>query len=248
MHFKTPLSKLLLLVFAILSYSSFSQTEPKEEEVFIVVEQMPEYPGGTEARNKFISDSLIYPPQAIDKGVEGRVYVHFVIEKDGSISNVEVLRGIGSGCDEEAVRVVSLFPKWNPGIQKGKEVGVSYNLPIQFKLLSVLDKAPEYPGGELAMYKYIGQNIIYPSNAIENGIEGTVVVAFTVMPNGDISNIKVIRSIETSLDNEAKRLIENMPAWNPGIINEQAIKTTYKLPITFKNERKKKKKKRKRKK
>lgn len=102
--------------------------------VYNIVEQMPEFPGGAEAMMKSIAGNIKYPEAAIDKNIEGRVFVSFVIEKDGSVSNVKVLRGIGGGCDEEAARVISSMPKWKPGKQKGEFVRVSYQIPIMFKL------------------------------------------------------------------------------------------------------------------
>jgi protein TonB len=101
---------------------------------FIVVEEMPSYPGGDEARIKFISENVVYPVIARESNTQGTVYVTFVVEADGSITDVKVLRGIGSGCDEEALRVVKMMPKWNAGKQSGKSVRVQFNLPIKFTL------------------------------------------------------------------------------------------------------------------
>ena len=94
----------------------------------------PEFPGGMEQLQSFINENLQYPPEAIDAGIEGRVFVNFVVEEDGSITNVKVMRGLVYGCDEEAVRVVSSMPKWTPGKMLGKPVRVSYNLPVKFEL------------------------------------------------------------------------------------------------------------------
>lgn len=108
--------------------------EVKEEEIFTVVESMPEFPGGMGALMKYLATNIKYPPLAKESGIQGRVFINFVVEPDGSISNVKVLRGIGGGCDEEAVRVVEAMPKWKPGKQRGKPVRVSYNLPVKFTL------------------------------------------------------------------------------------------------------------------
>lgn len=105
-----------------------------EAEIFTVVESMPEFPGGTGELYKYLGNSIKYPPLAKESGIQGRVFVNFVVEPNGSISNVKVLRGIGGGCDEEAVRVVENMPSWKPGKQRGKAVRVSYNLPIKFTL------------------------------------------------------------------------------------------------------------------
>jgi TonB family protein len=110
------------------------KSDEQKNQVFTVVEKMPSYPGGEEARIKYFTENLKYPPEARQKGVTGKVFVTYVIEEDGSISNVKVLRGIGGGCDEEAVRVISMMPKWNPGMQRGKAVRVQFNLPVNFVL------------------------------------------------------------------------------------------------------------------
>lgn len=105
-----------------------------ETEIFTVVESMPEFPGGMGELMKFLAQNIKYPPLAKESGIQGRVFINFVVEPTGLISNVKVLRGIGGGCDEEAVRVVASMPKWKPGKQRGKNVRVSYNLPVKFTL------------------------------------------------------------------------------------------------------------------
>lgn len=108
--------------------------EEKADEIFDVVENQPEPPGGMSGWNQYLSKNLKYPTQARRMGIEGTVIVVFVINTDGSIQDVEVLRGIGGGCDEEAVRVVSEAPKWTPGKQRGRPVRTRMRLPIRFKL------------------------------------------------------------------------------------------------------------------
>ena len=110
------------------------QNGPDENGVYQVVEEMPQFPGGENALVDFVAKNIVYPKEAQEKGISGRVFVSFIVEKDGSISNVDVKRGIGSGCDEEAVRVISAMPKWKPGKMKGEPVRVSYMMPITYKL------------------------------------------------------------------------------------------------------------------
>jgi protein TonB len=98
--------------------------------IFIVVEEQPFLNGMYE----FLSQNIKYPEEAKELGIQGKVFVTFVVEKDGSIADVKVLRGIGGGCDEEAVRVVRSMPKWNPGKQRGEAVRVQFNLPVKFTL------------------------------------------------------------------------------------------------------------------
>ena len=107
-----------------------------ENGIYTVVETMPEFPGGEEARIKYMSKNIKYPKDAYEKGAQGTVYVSFVVEKDGSIGEAKVLRGVGKSCDQEALRVVKGMPKWTPGKQSGKPVRVQFNMPVQFKLTS----------------------------------------------------------------------------------------------------------------
>ena len=106
----------------------------EEEEVFLVVEDDPEFPGGCEALYKFIGDNQHYHRQAKENNITGRVFVSFVVEKDGSVSNAQVLRDIGGGCGAEAVRLVKSMPKWKPGKQHGKPVRTQFNLPVLFDI------------------------------------------------------------------------------------------------------------------
>jgi protein TonB len=110
------------------------EEEEAEEVIFTVVESMPGFPGGDAARIKYLNENINYPQMARESGIQGRVFVTFVVERDGSVTDVRVLRGIGGGCDEEAIRVIKNMPKWNPGKQRGKSVRVQFNMPILFKL------------------------------------------------------------------------------------------------------------------
>lgn len=108
--------------------------EVVEQEIFQIVEEMPSFPGGEAKLMEYVSKNIKYPQIARETGIQGRVFVGFVVEPDGSISNVKLLRGIGGGCDEEAMRVIKSLPKWKPGKQRGKAVRVSYQIPVFFKL------------------------------------------------------------------------------------------------------------------
>jgi protein TonB len=106
----------------------------EQEEIFVYLEDQPEFKGGDAAIMKYIRENVVYPEIARASGVQGTVHLTFVVEKDGSISNVKVLRGIGAGCDEEAIRVVKSMPAWKPGKQRGRPVRARFNLPIKFTL------------------------------------------------------------------------------------------------------------------
>ncbi len=107
---------------------------PAEPEIFTIVEEMPSFPGGDQALLEFMGKNTKYPPMARENGLQGIVVVTFVVDEKGNINNVQVLRGIGGGCDEEAIRVVKSMPPWKPGKQRGLPVRVQYNLPFRFTL------------------------------------------------------------------------------------------------------------------
>ncbi|HOR40261.1 MAG TPA: energy transducer TonB [Paludibacteraceae bacterium] len=108
--------------------------DPEESRIHVVVERMPEFPGGEAAMNQFINRTIRYPVIAQENGIQGRVVVQFVVNTDGKIVDVEVVRGVEESLDKEAVRVVKAMPPWNPGRQGGKNVRVKYTLPIRFRI------------------------------------------------------------------------------------------------------------------
>lgn len=106
----------------------------KEDEIFNFVEQLPEFPDGPAAMQKFINDNIHYPEEARIQKIEGTVVIQFVVTKEGKITKATVVRGIGYGCDEEAIRVIQSMPDWKPGKHNNKEVPVNFVLPVKFKL------------------------------------------------------------------------------------------------------------------
>ena len=105
-----------------------------DDKIYTICSEPPSFSGGDEKMYKWLGENIKYPFDAINKQISGVVIIHFVIEKDGSISSPEVLKGIGGGCDEEALRVVKIMPKWKYGKNNGNIVRVAFNLPIKFSL------------------------------------------------------------------------------------------------------------------
>ena len=130
------MKKLILLVaLAVLcSTSAMAQIVVVDEEIFLVVENEPEFPGGEDSLYAYIARNIKYPEAAKKEKIEGRVFVTFVIEKDGQVSSAKILRDIGGGYGEEAIRVVKNMPKWKPGTQRGNPVRFQFNLPVSFML------------------------------------------------------------------------------------------------------------------
>lgn len=130
------MKKLLFFLVALMvaSVSVAQSQENPEKRVFDVVEKMPEFPGGSAGLMKWLSDNVKYPAKAEESGIQGRVVCTFVIERDGSVTDVRVARSIDPLLDNEAVRVLSKMPKWNPGTQGGESVRVKYTVPVTFRL------------------------------------------------------------------------------------------------------------------
>ena len=116
------------------SKATLLQPKQKDNKVFTAVEHVPDFPGGVDKFYKFLQQNIKYPAEARNKKIEGKVFVSFIVEKDGSLSTFKVLRDPGAGCGAEALRVMKLSPKWNPGVQNGKKVRVQYTMPISFTL------------------------------------------------------------------------------------------------------------------
>lgn len=224
-----------------------------KEDIFVVVEDQPQFKGGTEALMKYLGDNIKYPKEAHEKNIQGRVIANFVINKDGSISDVSIVRGVHSLLDAEAIRVISEMPNWKPGMQRGQAVRVRYTLPITFSLQGdkdekkqtaetpddifvVVEQQPEFPGGPEALMKFIGENVRYPKESQENGVQGRVIVSFIVNKDGSLSDMEIVRGQDPLLDAEAIRIIATMPNWKPGMQRGKAVNVKYTLPITFRLE------------
>ena len=221
-----------------------SKSREMNEQVFTVVEKMPSFPGGDAELLKYIATNIKYPKESQDNGEQGRVICSFIVGRDGSVNNPEVLRGVTPLLNEEAVRVINTMPRWNPGMQRGKAVAVKYTVPITFRLkspveeakeetLTVVDVMPQYPGGDRELLKFIAQSIKYPTDAQEAGVQGRVICSFVVDKKGNIVEPKIIRGIDPSLDAEALRVIGMMPRWTPGRQDGKAVRVLCTVPITF---------------
>ena len=243
--------------FVLLEGLSSSSDKPDNDTVFSVCEEMPEFPGGTEKFMEYLSSNIKYPEEAKEKGISGRVFIQFVIEKDGSVTNVKVMKGIGALCDDEAVRVVKSMPKWKPGKQKGKPVRVNYILPVSFKLdegesnkpvkgetkadekiYEAPETMPEYPGGMDGLRTYLQENLTVPEKYqnMKSKAEYRVLVKFVVAEDGSITNVETMKPEPTKkdLNDEAVRAIKGMPKWKPGTVDGKPVKVKYVIPVVFK--------------
>ena len=234
-----------------------TESRAVEGEVFQVVEEMPDFPGGMAECMKFLSKNIKYPTQAIENGIQGRVIIQMVVTKEGDIAEAKVVRGVDPLLDAEALRVINSMPKWKPGKQRGEAVNVKYTIPVVFKLTGdnssdkkeadtqqeakvdengihqVCEEMPEFPGGMQECMKWLGKNIKYPTTALEKGIQGRVIMQFVVERDGSITEPKVVRGVDPDLDKEALRVISIMPNWKPGKHKGEAVRVKYTLPVMY---------------
>ena len=226
--------------------------------VFTVVEEMPSFPGGEPALMAFIKSNLRYPTSCAEKGIQGRVTLSFIIEKDGSVADIEIMRSPDERLSAEAIRVVQSMPKWTPGKQRGQVVRVKYVLPVTFRLakpeeqtskptetqgtskaqgeqnvFSVVEEKPSFPGGDVALMDYLKNTLKYPAECFATGIQGRVVLSFIIEKDGSLSGITVMRSPDERLSAEAIRTVQAMPKWTPGKQRGKAVRVSYVLPVTF---------------
>ena len=252
---------LILLAFCSLPAMAFSQngdaaaqaTVASDGQVHDKVEQPPRFPGGYEALERWKEQHIVYPEEAIERGAQGQVVVRFVILNTGEVADAEILRSIDPALDKEALRLVSSMPKWTPGMQDGNAVSVRWDEPVTFTLptaeeiaemerkkkekeqqvFDMVEQMPKFPGGQSALMQWLSTNMKYPKIAAENGIEGRVYVSFIVRSTGEITDIKIARSVDPSLDEEAIRTISCMPKWIPGKQGGEAVNVRYTMPLTF---------------
>jgi TonB family protein len=225
--------------------------------VYTYVEQMPVPPGGIQITLQHIQNHLHYPAQALEKRVEGRVFVGFVVDATGQVQQARVLKGLGFGCDEEALRIIQQMPAWTPGKQNGRAVSVAYTLPVIFRLPEL---APEpaaesaylgaaYPGGPTALRAYLN-SAPWPADYPAAAQPVRVFVHFVVDETGQVKDVQPIGPLPAA---EAKRLhqrptlpalpaalvqaavarVAAMPAWAPARKQGAALASEYTVPVVF---------------
>lgn len=209
----------------------------QQSEALEIVDQMPQLIGGIST----LASEMEYPEIARKAQIEGRVIVQFVVDKNGGVRDAVVVRGIGSGCDEEAIRVITKHAKFKPGIHQGSVVPVKMAIPILFKLpsqgdeitqtaLEIVDQMPELIGG----INTLASEMKYPEIARKAQIEGRVIVQFIVDNNGNVRDASITKGIGSGCDEEAIRVITEHAKFKPGIHQGNIVPVKMQMPIVFK--------------
>lgn len=242
------MKKLILFVFLSFSGMCFAQesstpikTEADSVYNVTVVDKAPDFPGGIKEFYKYIGENFNPPSDKEFKG--GKLFTSFVIEKDGGVTNIKILRDTGFGTGEEAIRVLKSSPLWIPAEENGQKVSVLYSLPIIIqapapvegdnKIYSTtgIEKKPEFPGGIELFYKFIGTNFHVPE--VDNFPGGKVYVSFVIEKDGSVTEAKVLRDVGFGAGAEAIRVLGQCPKWNPGMQDGKPVRVMYTLPISL---------------
>lgn len=200
-----------------------SQDEEMEEEEEEIIYQEPEEeiaPPEEVANEQRVTETLVVNDEDFDQSKEVKTQEE-ITENEAMAGAVDVTDGVNDQ-NKQSIRETIIAEA--PAAPE----------PEKVYTMAMVEQKPEFPGGEAAMYKWLGDHINYPAQASEEGVQGRVVVQFDVAKDGSIVNVKIARGRHPALDKEAVRLVKSMPAWQPGRNNGQPVKVTYTLPITFK--------------
>lgn len=221
------------------------------------VDSQPEFPGGTEAfYNDFIKNNYRMP---IVKNLKGKVYISIIVETNGTLSDIKILRDIGYGTGEEAIRVLKLSPRWTPAKRDNKYVRWNYSFPITVNgiepdearefydrnnnnpVIPVIEEEnqvyntagievrPEFPGGQEALERFFKDNY----KKVQKDLKGKVYATFIIEKDGSLSDIKILRDIGYGSGAEAIRVLKNSPKWTPGKQNNTVVRVLYSIPIVI---------------
>jgi TonB family protein len=206
-------------------------------------EDVPAFQGAPASSfDNWVVSQVKYPAEAVAKGVYGRVYVNLTVELDGSITNIKLVNSPNSVLSEEVLRVVRSSPKWDPPKNPAVDEAYKYDIAIRFKLPDnisdgkayvVVEKMPQFPGGDAKLLDFIQINTHYPDSAKAKNIQGKVIIRFIVNPDGNVEDAMVLKGIHPLLDEEAIRVVNILPVFTPGSQGGRPVNVYYMVPITF---------------
>ena len=216
------------------------------------VDVMPSYPGGEVALLQDVANNIVYPPNMVNISLHGQVVLQFVVEKDGSVGEVRVVKSLWPLCDTASIEAVKKLKRFTPGLVDEKPVRTWYTLPITFKidqsddnykLVKTWDSdtavfrdpysMPFYPGGDKALLQDLAENLVYPPEAIRNKIDGRVILQFVIKKDGSIEDIKVAQSLSPECDQAAIEAVKKLKLFKPGLVDAKPVNVRYMLPVKF---------------
>ena len=200
-------------------------------------EMPPQFPGGEKALAQFIKKEMKYPEEAVKYGEQGRVIIEFTVDAYGNIITPKVLRTVSPLLDREALRIVSKMPRWTPGRRNWIFVDMKYILPIMFKLdeyAPKLEQWPSFPGGNIALSKFVWSEMRCLPKAMKHGDQGRVIVRFLIDAKGNVLKPRIVKDVSPSFDREALRIVRKMPRWQPAkTLDGRTIEHWWTIHIDF---------------
>ena len=219
--------------------------QPADTVVHYAVEKKPDFPGHHEAYLRFLATHLHYPKEAKEKGISGKVFISFVVERDGSLSHLKILKGIGHGCDTEVLRVFRLMPKWNPGLVKGRPVRAYAARMVSFlmknpavpdnKIYTHVDSLPVFAVGKEGVEHFLLSQLWYPKQTVKHDKKDTRKVSFVVEKDGRVTHLKLMPDVthKDAYDYEALRVVSLLPVAHPAVLNGKPVRARLYVPVVF---------------
>lgn len=228
------------------------QTDADVDEPYLVAETMPLFQGrDLRGFREWVQTHVKYPFEAMARKVQGRVVVTFVVERDGSVSSVQVAQSPDKLLADEARRVIGSSPAWTPGKQRGQNVRVKFTLPVDFHIQTdnapatreqnaeeeaylIAEQMPQFQGGDLNAFRgWVQTQVKWPAEAVAKKIRGRVVASFVVEKNGAVGSIRIIQSPDKLLSDEVLRVLSSSPAWTPGRQRGAVVRVRFVIPVDF---------------
>ena len=238
----------LLFCLILLAFSGAQAQQPEEAIPHLRVQQPPRFPGGNDSLRAYFKRNLRYPEPAKLHGLEGQVLVEFVIDKTGTVKDATLVKRLGAGTDEEALRLIKNMPKWEPGRHNGNLVNVQHILPILFDLnkpkpaplppdnvtiYKAVGEMPQFPGGYQGLVDFISKHLQYPMAARLANTEGYSTISFVINTDGSTSNYEIVKPLGNGTDEEAIRVLQMQPKWRAGRRDGQLVRVKYTMPVKF---------------
>lgn len=217
--------------------------------------QQPSFPGGKSALDAYMGRNVRYPIRDRESNIQGKVNLKFAVDTDGSVTDVIAVSGPSQTLKDAAIVAMKNSPKWIPGYKNGKLIKMPYTYEVSFTLsedssngakifkvvdnnvdnqaFAMLETQPRFPGGIQKFLQYLGKNVKYPAEDRKSNLQGKVIVQFVIEKNGNLTDIKAIRSPSNAMSEEAVRVVSSSPKWIPGMQGGSFVRSQFTVPITF---------------
>lgn len=236
------------LIFLFLT--QYSKAQQIDEPIEVPRDTLAAFPGGNAALESLIKTNLLTTKAALTNKISGDVVLKFVVDEKGQVGDITVEQKLGYGCDEQAIRALRLLPHWQPGVINGKRIRTSLRQTIHFdtslqpapleesafRRETLPDEPLSFGNKATDLEQYIQDKFVYPAN-IRKNVDGTIVLRFRVNAEGAVDDIQLVAGLGAAFDQEAIRVLKNMPAWLPKLKDFRPVEDHKELVIGFKKKK-----------